>query len=64
MKSPGYIRESNIQSLSLEAMGFLLMLAYGIEEDAVLSSKVAMEAAKEELVAKGRIKYIEKGGVK
>jgi hypothetical protein len=57
MGSPAYLRPENLSGLSLEAMGFLLMLSAGIDSTAVHSSSVTIESAKEELVAKGRLRY-------
>jgi len=57
-----FLKVSNLTGLSLEAMGFLLMLATGIDPKTVHSSQVTMDATKEELVAKGRVTYIEKQG--
>ena len=50
----------DLTGLSLEALGFLLMLHTGLDPEDVFSSRVTMEAAKEELVAKGVLKYVAK----
>jgi hypothetical protein len=48
--------DGNLSGLSLEAMGFLLMLHKGINPENVHSSRVTIESAKEELIAKGIVK--------
>ncbi|GEM_PF-6822801 len=59
MKRPSYVSRENIGGLSLEAMGYLLLLAYGMEEESVFSSRVTIESAKEELVAKNRVRFVQ-----
>lgn len=56
VSSPHLIAE-NLVGLSLEAMGFLLLIAAGGEPEHVHSSPVTMQCAKEELIEKGRIHY-------
>ena len=59
MKKPGYVRLENIGGLSLEAMGYLLMLACGVDEESVQSSRVTIESAKDELIAKNRVRFVQ-----
>jgi hypothetical protein len=59
MKKPGYVRMENVGGLSLEAMGYLLMLACGVDEESVQSSRVTIESAKDELIAKNRVRFIQ-----
>ena len=59
MKKPGYVMLENIGGLSLEAMGYLLMLASGVDEESVQSSRVTIESAKDELIAKNRVRVIQ-----
>ena len=52
----------NLSGLTLEELGYLLMLAKGINPEQVFSSKVTLEVAKEGFVAKGILKLKQQEG--
>jgi hypothetical protein len=54
------LSHENLQNLSLEALGLLVVYAYKLDREEVCSSNVAFEAALDELKAKNRIKMSEK----
>jgi hypothetical protein len=58
LKNPNLINLGNIKNLSLEAMGLLLLHAYGLDRDDVPSSNVTFEAALDELKLKERVKMV------